>query len=447
MAGSNAPEALLAATTPAVSVAGVGRVVSSRYRLLLLLLGGLALFYYFVAVSPPPATQQLAAAKADGHAGSPSACKRMPIPGEYWRKKPYTQPFAEIQTTGDRVVRSGEAVCVRVVVPPHAYNSTMLFMPFANTPWDSVLLDVVGRQTGISIPVQLRPSDNFENYNRDYTHVYEADVRLLDADLYTLRGFVEFRDARWNPEVPVFPVPYKPEQVRIDAEKSWVRVAGGAGLDKYVELPLCKTPSAEGRWVRARDLPFSASLVPPPDNHGRVWVAHGCRYRRFSYEAFAQCLVSKYPVVHWFGDSNSRRALKKITSLGQWCSKPEDVFTRTCICEDLQEDFERFNHNTKDTVIHMDATVGGLGGVSGDEFYMHNIGHHEGDRAQIYFHKWEGLTVLNKPTWNVTFEDRLVERFGSPRLVVVSLTNWDAAFSTLVSFAKQVDSLLGYMQR
>ncbi|KAJ2557326.1 hypothetical protein EV175_001413 [Coemansia sp. RSA 1933] len=372
-------------------------------------------------------------------------CADLPIPPEYWTLEEATSPaFVDIPRT--KGIEVGETVCVRVVVPARPHRVSVLYAPFPEMGWDSVMVDLVGNDTGISVPVKLRPSPDYRNMIRDSVHVYEADVLLRDVDLFRPHGQVEYRDAEWNPEDGLPIVPYDPEQLLI-SDLLEVEVTDEFGrspysLARYAELPLCTEPDAEGRWVDAQDVPIDLESMPSPDPQGRVWLPYTCRLKRYSYPEFAQCLLHKYPMMHFYGDSNTRRMLKKVTTLGEWCSTPESFATHPCICEDHEEKFERFNVDRHEIVIDIDPVDGGrtpLVMPASAAFPPPN-------KSRIYFRRWGGLTARNPMPWPRSFEAGVQHYFGTPQVVMLSLTNWDAAFSTRTFFAAQLDHLISLMQ-
>ncbi|KAJ2807982.1 hypothetical protein H4R20_001052 [Coemansia guatemalensis] len=257
---------------------------------------------------------------------------------------------------------------------------------------------MIGNATGTSVPVRLRMLSDYRNTQRSDTHIYEADVVLRDEDTYIPHGFIEFRDAEWNPEGALTPVDYKPEQLLIPKSHT-VTVedrdqTSKYSLARYLELPLCTRADMDGRWVQVADLPFDPSLVPPPDNHNLVWLPYDCRLQPISYQDFAICLNSRFPLMHWFGDSNLRRALKKITSMGEWCK--EGVETRQCLCEDYSEPFPRFDPRIRQLLIDMDSESGGRS-LSNRTTSPETISElEEKGGSRIYLHKWEGLSARNK---------------------------------------------------
>ncbi|KAJ1792300.1 hypothetical protein LPJ62_000922 [Coemansia sp. RSA 2167] len=358
-------------------------------------------------------------------------CRDLPVSAGYWNLTTADHSaFVEIPQHSD--IGVGESVCVRVVVPAQYTVAPMTFVPFPNAPWDSVMLDLVGRDTNTSVPVLLQMADHTHNYFRDRTHVYEADVVLRDADVYHAEGYIEFRHAKWNAEAFLDPQPFEPEQLKMPDVQINVLDEDGLSpysLQRYMDLPLCTDSDADGRWVSVDVLPFDASLVPPPDNHNLVWLPYDCRLQRFTYSNFTKCLLRKYPLVHWFGDSNTRRALKKVSTLGKWCAAEPDSLV--CTCNDNTEPFTNYNANQRISPFDLDPEAGGAVAT----------GAQSENKSRIVAFKWDGLTTRNNPPWAEYFTSDFEERLGRPKLALFGMTNWDTAFESRAFFAGEVAQL------
>ncbi|KAJ1936581.1 hypothetical protein EC988_008155, partial [Linderina pennispora] len=252
-----------------------------------------------------------------GKHGPQPTCSQLPVPDDFWYLSgPPTVKLAPPK----RALSPGDSVCVRVVVPPAPHNVSHFFIPLPGAFWDSIILDLVGERLNVSVTAKLKATPDLRNHDRESVHIYEADVVLRDPDVYRPEGILEHRNAEWNPEIPMNPLPYDAEPLEVSGESKVTVVddrASPYSLHNYLSLPLCTSTAVEGRWIRQRDLPFSAAVVPGSDNHGRVWLPYSCRMRRVPYEEFVGCLREKYPLTHWYGDSNTRRSLKKISTLGK----------------------------------------------------------------------------------------------------------------------------------
>ncbi|KAJ1739948.1 hypothetical protein LPJ68_004209 [Coemansia sp. RSA 1086] len=262
---------------------------------------------------------------------------------------------------------------------------------------------------------------NANNYACNSTHIYEADVILKDIDVFVPQGYMEYRQAQWNGEDHTNTQPLVPEPLQISSELQ-VHVASNDiskfALDNYLNLPLCTEPDSEGRWIPIDAIPFDKSHLPKQDNFERVWLPYNCRLYPYSYEEFAECTSKKHNLIHWFGDSNTRRALKKISSMGSWCSKPDEVNTQLCKCNDNVESLGQ-----QDPRLPMIPI---------------NIGPH----SKIMHFRWGGLTQINNPPWLNTFSSDFANITDTPSLAIFALVNWDVAFSTRSFFIQQVEILL-----
>ncbi|KAJ1956297.1 hypothetical protein EC988_001426 [Linderina pennispora] len=331
---------------------------------------------------------------------------------------------------------------------------THLFQPLAGNPmhWDSIILDAVGQKSGVSMPIHLHPVRHLSMIDRGFVHVYEGQFVPYDGDVFKVSGLLEYRDAMWNYEHPSKVPPYAPEAISADFEIAVsVRHSSPYHLNNYAKLPFCEHADVPGRWHRISSLPFSPAVYGLPVVDGRVWLPFTCRLRGYTYSEFLQCLDVNRPLspdrgepytIHWFGDTNSRRALKKITSLGDWCSG-NDLGSARCQCDDSSEGFGRFTGQNKvrDSLIHLNDEDGGWS-VSED-------GKNKGRTvtsplARIHFHRWEGLTAFNHPPWQKTFDS--VGKFHRADLVVLSLVNIDVSFGMFLEYTHALDELVRHLR-
>ncbi|KAJ2327205.1 hypothetical protein IWW51_001878 [Coemansia sp. RSA 2702] len=405
------------------------------------------------------------------------SCAAQPLDAAVWdlRTAGSSRPFA-ILPAGRRLsngggvlkVTAGQPVCVRIVVPPTSLGGVLakqektiveLFQPLPSEPglWDSIVLDAVGQKSGISIPIRLRPMQHAHMARRDAVHVYEGELRAYDADVFALDGVVEYRDAAWNYEQPApLPSTYRPESIAVPRGaqvKVIVPRASSFHPDNYARLPVCQRADEPGRWISTEALPFAAETHGLPVYSGRAWLPYRCRLRGYTYSEFLQCLDDHRPfasdspekyTIHWFGDTNTRRALKKITSLGAWCSGT--MATRSqCLCDDSGEAFPRFTgqNTVRDTLLELNDEDGGWSvredGAKKDRD-MSN------PQARIYFHRWEGLTRYNGARWQTTLQPDRIGAYPRADLVVVSLGNMDVSFTQFLEHARQLNELVELLQ-
>lgn len=372
----------------------------------------------------------------------------------------------------------GQPFCVRIKVPaprprndeegialgPGLINTAEErrgYVPYDGTYWDSLLLTLVGRKTGISMTLSPKlwqghwkiyeqafplKADLWRSFfrkvdiglqqengqiaphlvaPRDSVHIYETEVRVVDPDTFFLEGFVEYQDGRWNFEwAPL--IPYKPANVSYPkgfvlevadrlVEQKVIRdvhssVAWSQQTYKnHVNLPFCGSRATSfeppaGRWVPSQLFTNNDDnhvKLPAPDQHGNIWAPFDCRYREITYPQFEACLIEEYPFIHWFGDSNTRRSLKKIVTKGDWCRdstrppvKGNETWERWCHCEDFGEPNDYFNSWNRVNLIRLNPDKD-----------PRTIKEEDQNRTELWFYKWDGLTKLNDPMWEELFKD------------------------------------------
>ncbi|ORX51673.1 hypothetical protein DM01DRAFT_1384390 [Hesseltinella vesiculosa] len=443
-----------------------------------------------------------------------------------------------------------DSVCVRIMVPPsilnpyptsefhyryepyppaipvsHIHdNGTSNFHPAAW--WDMLQVSSRHLVTNASVPINMRPwagypvlddafrdiwfsnnADSLPDWSRrtmkmmverQWVHVYEADVVFPDDGPYALEANLEFQDAYWNVEHgPVQPysavsLPVKPSailHVRDENKNSdIIRI-----VEDHLALPLCrlKSRNIRGRWL---PWPFEdddprLAKITGLDRHGKFWAPYACRYRHIEHNEFFTCLANRYEgKIAIYGDSNIRRSVKSFMTNGQWCQgyhhhnvapepsnrkssrhawpaklfddaslqpmphqtqrpaspSPSSVNTddmkdasnyaaspqqwsfspttpqlRSCRCEDYREeswDPQWFNASAR----RQDIVFG--------------------DQVLASSYKWDGLTFINDPYWTSGFDESSnLTMPRDSRVVIVSLGNWDMAYSQLTEYR---DSLL-----
>ncbi|KAI8325001.1 hypothetical protein GQ54DRAFT_255435 [Martensiomyces pterosporus] len=412
------------------------------------------------------------------HTGDYS-CRATHLDPSLWVHVPAngSKPFVVLPTPSEGshsdgyrlLVNAGQPICVRVVVPPtiskNAFEAsskqiTQLYQPIAGSPgmWDSVILDAVGAKTGASVPISLHPIRHLNMAERDAVHVYEGELRLYDSDVFTLAGTLEYREAKWNYEPPATePFEYKPEPVGVP-DNAHIEVAvpqtSPHHINNYLNLPLCRQSDEPGRWLPQSSLPFTAESQSLPTVQGRVWLPYRCRLKGYSYSAFLQCLDTNRPMspdrgetytIHWFGDTNTRRSLKKITSLGKWCSGGHSN-KQFCECDDSGEVFSRFTgqNSVRDTLLLLNDEDGGWSTMENGEPQSRKV---EGPLTRIYYHRWEGLTIFNGGDWKVTFDGSNIGKYPRADLVVVSLSTMDAAFAPFLEYTRALNQLIEFLKQ
>ncbi|KAJ1665996.1 hypothetical protein IW140_000578 [Coemansia sp. RSA 1813] len=399
-----------------------------------------------------------------------------------------TQPFAlvagaHITEEGSRVLRvvAGQPVCVRVVVPPtqaadgferEAALVTEKHQPLAGHPglWDSMMVDAVGAATGISVSVAVAPVAHAHMAERRAVHVYEGDVRLFDADSFEIGGVVEFRDAQWNYEPPTaVPTQYEPEEIQVAAGTLIhvsVPLSSRYHPRSYHALPACTRADEPGRWMAA-SAAKARGVFGLPEYGGRVWLPYMCRLHGYTYNEFLRCLDGGRPLsnssssnnnnnngggganaytIHWFGDTSTRRALKKITSLGEWCASKNAQQQQRCACDDSGEVFARFTgqNSVRDALIELNDEDGGWSVRENGKPRRRAL---FAPLARIYYHRWEGLTVYNGAAdWRRALAPDALRGYPQADLVIVALGTLDAALTPFLEYTQQLDDLVALLK-
>jgi hypothetical protein len=352
------------------------------------------------------------------HSSDPSI---NPVPSHYL----ILPPFKPNQTV---TIEQGQSYCIRLVIYPPKLNPLIMhtFKPIDGSPWDSIMMTLVRQsEYNTTFPVQLhlwnghsviyeanrnvfgsssaQDVPSHELVDRKNVHIYEAEVKLHDEGDYSLETRLEYTHAMWNFERQPA-VPYQPEL--INAPLGWNLTVLGHQKDHF-DLPLCTRPDHPGRWLNIKDFPphrqnmLSSNAA---DFNGNFWAPYECQYRYISYQDFNQCLAKKYPLIHWFGDSNSRRSIKKIITDGEWCNDYQAIQSnsttkRACHCEDYEE--PTWNNTLFDT----HARAGRIMKTAFNNASVEWGKDETKTESEIWFYKWDGLTDLNEPSWEELFKD------------------------------------------
>ncbi|KAH8547537.1 hypothetical protein BGW37DRAFT_510384 [Umbelopsis sp. PMI_123] len=324
-------------------------------------------------------------------------------------------------------LQQGQSYCIRLVIFPPKLNPLVAhtFVPIDGSPWDSIMMTLVRQSdhnttfpvplrlwNGHSIIFEANPNNLDSNANdisphqlvdRKSLHIYEAEVKLQDEGRYSLETRLEYTHAMWNFEYqPV--VSYQPELIK--TPRGWSLTVVGSQKDHF-DLPLCTRGDHPGRWLNIKDFPLDRQQKISPnavDFKGNFWAPYECQYRYIPYEDFNQCLAKKYPLIHWFGDSNSRRSLKKIMTDGTWCSDSQaiqsnETIRRACHCEDYEE--PTWNYTLFDTHARAGRLVKTAFANASVEWGKDS----SKNESEIWFYKWDGLTDLNEPSWEELFKE------------------------------------------
>lgn len=325
-------------------------------------------------------------------------------------------------------LKPNQTYCVRVVVPAQLFQLSNInaYNPIDGSPWDSIMMTAVRQSAAnTTVPINLKLwrghaklyEANEQNagrsahdvplhelVSRSGLHVYEAELALADEGNYSLETRLEYTQGLWNFERETI-ISYQPEMVKPPSANLTLRVLG-RDMDHF-DLPLCTRGDHPGRWLNLKDYePERRNMIEPSavDFQGNFWAPYNCRYRHIPYQDFTQCMAKKYPLVHWFGDSNSRRAIKKMVTDGEWCGDYEAIkknatLARSCHCEDYHD--MTWNSSVFDPWSRASAIK---------RHPLANVSKEWGTvdvnaQSEVWFYKMDGLTNLNEPAWEESFID------------------------------------------
>lgn len=370
----------------------------------------------------------------------------------------------------------GQELCIRIIVPfkdvgkddvhrllyrPYPQNNAQLTSPW----WDTMMTSLTDIHTNASIPIQMQPWREHRNlrqrarqlnnvnnqipewtrlredelYERERTHIYEAQVILPQEGSWELSSILEFVEARYNFEYgPVSP--YKPIQIPVfPTGLQYINISSNSqgqnpiipktdedSLKEHLALPLCKGFNNPGRW-----LPFpknsssqgalASSQLAGLTRDGKYWAPYACRFRHLSYEQFNRCASKKYARgMNLYGDSNIRRSIKKFLSHGQWCKGWENHITQPLLPDDQKPVIDSTYLVRRDEPAS--PPVVDNGDYNSPKEYRYT---EESQTRNCY------CEDFSEPHWNKTWFDPMARRFeliysnNATESKALGITEWD----------------------
>ncbi|KAI8904647.1 hypothetical protein DFJ77DRAFT_552191 [Powellomyces hirtus] len=340
--------------------------------------------------------------------------------------------------------------------------------PISNWPPDSVEIRATGENYTLPIHadrdflvIRGRPSEVAYR-------LYNITLDLKDPDSYEIDAVLEYTDYLWNYEVSEH-VFWAPSSLPILINRHSLQHLPQLRLttapethpqlthQSYSALPPCGNGNHRGRWVPAAHLDPTPSLRMHVPRDGeeitdemplllksysdRVWVPYSCRYHARTYAVWKdRCIAPRHPFIHMFGDSNIRRGVKAFASGGRWCKDWYEENSPACQCTDWHLDIDGLQPDRPDNVL----TVAG----GNDEPAL--------DEAYVYTFLWKGLNSWG-PDWNMALNasdqririaainQHLADR--PPTVVIVSLTNWDAAYGSYAEFSESLPIFIELLRK
>ncbi|KAL1925178.1 uncharacterized protein VTP21DRAFT_61 [Calcarisporiella thermophila] len=326
-----------------------------------------------------------------------------------------SQKIVEIGTPG--------TACVIVALPK--IKETPENWPYAKVagmPADSVM--VVARSPHVIYPMDTMPVNEHDT-------IFSASGLFLDVGDYTFEIDIEYRNYAWNAEPDTSPVPnYTPERVSLPTVLRASPAISSPDI-KLPERPICRAGSnLSGRWIKKEryreqypnDFWGIATNWGGPlrntDEYGFVFKPDRCTLEYFTPHGAFECFKGR--TLHVYGDSNSRRFLKALSSGNTWCESGG-----LCDCDDTHED-------------DVDDTRGWA--RNPDIPLSLGMQHQVEEAGQAYFHflggllhqvtPWPGLFMTDPPRSQI---------LPNADLVLIGTGNWDTAFTRFENY----DGILG----
>lgn len=260
-------------------------------------------------------------------------------------------------------------------------------------PSEDILLYAESKDTLLPFTIE-----NWEIRESGRTHIVFAECALLIPGEYRLLLRFEWFCGAWH-HYAKDTRPYTPLLIR-SPFFSVHQVQSASRLRQC-----SPSDNLAGGWYK------KAPLTPflPPDQHGNFFLPSSCNLRTFSQRGIELCL-SRFPVLHWFGDSNSRRAVKQLTS--SWCA--HNRTSAFCVCEDYHEEMP--------SDFWANRTIG----TSKVHFWF---------LRGLVYSEWQRLDSFA----GAAFDKK-------PLLVVLSLVNWDASHSNFTVFSERLQRFVAHVK-
>ena len=143
-----------------------------------------------------------------------------------------------------------------------------------------------------------------------------------------VQGYVDYRNYEWNAELHHSRLQRESLPFQFASQFRFLPSLTRDGSDAVkMQRPLavCSTADEPGYWAAQRS-PL-ANDAPPSRNdtamlprtvRGMSYFSSTCAYRAFSWDEALSCLATRYPNIHWLGDSNSRRDVRTLYTAGRW---------------------------------------------------------------------------------------------------------------------------------
>ncbi|KAI9334023.1 hypothetical protein BDR26DRAFT_921109 [Obelidium mucronatum] len=317
----------------------------------------------------------------------------------------------------------------------------------------------------------------------EHSRIYESELELSVHGIYELSVRLEHRDYEWNPinsthlkisslkkvTLPLHIQANTTAKVYVPHTRSSIntnQISPHCNISSLYNSSALTNSSAEeapfpfpldslfpGHWrlhtallsnPRYNSTPWVTNQSP--SKTGYLWLpSTDCTLRHFTPPASRKCLIKKYPVIHWYGDSNSRRAIKYLNMNKPWTTFVKGD-TDAEICEDGRSGwFGDFHHGNRAVLIGENEGIANKN-PEGEVELMSKSEKWKAAYAKIYFRSigdsstrnpflWKDILDVGHPK-NAVAESRRYNE--SVKLVIFSSGNWGAAFEQYATWAQEL---------
>ena len=221
----------------------------------------------------------------------------------------------------------GFSLYVADVVMPPLYRPEQL-----DTVSDSALMSITSLLTPSKLSSLSAPSDTMAPFP------FTDSDGAIASRVFTFAGAIEYNNYEWNPDPQLEYLTPAMHRIKYIDKYHILLVPHPPPHSSAPTLPICTASNHTGYYARI-DSPY----VPSDDAYtlqrnvlDQSFFPFDCMYRFIDADESFQCLGERYPVVHWFGDSNSRRALRMLYTANRWGEEMIRMDSPTQ-CEDQEE--------------------------------------------------------------------------------------------------------------
>ncbi|KAI8340286.1 hypothetical protein BC941DRAFT_500821 [Chlamydoabsidia padenii] len=315
---------------------------------------------------------------------------------QYWdgwqTKSFFLQPDGNF-TLDDVSVEEGTGLCIVVLLGP-VPAASKIKVESHYAPPDLITMTAIGNKYTIPITLHQYPKQ---------ANAYYANVYFRHSDAYTLKSTTEYRSYFWE-----VPIQHKYQPFSFDSSNMAI-ITSSSSLNQQ-HLPPCDPQQPlEGSWRNNTD---HYQFIP--DHCELANTQQGLAVGPLD------CLQHK--TIHVWGDANTRRNLKALSS-PYWCNIYDDP-EQSCICNDDSDDP---THSLYPWVTN------------------HNIPLQFGQDTTVYYNSLGTITLED---WRNEIQHRVETQLAPANVVIVNMGNDDVPLSRMKphQFARSLSDLLYHLQ-